>query len=189
MCCLFAGLALSGAPDAECASLRHDSLPAQFLRSHPMNDEDLRYLRAAIALARQAREHGNRPFGAVLVGANGRILGEAENTAATTGDSTGHAELNLIREVCPAYPRDELAAATLYASGEPCPMCATAIFWSGIGRVVFGISSHIVYEMAGDPPDQLRLSTRDVLASGRRPVQVEGPVIEEEARQVFEGFF
>jgi tRNA(adenine34) deaminase len=154
-----------------------------------MNDADLRHLRAAIAAARQAREHGNRPFGAVLVGADGRVLGEGENTQATTGDPTGHAELNLIHEVCPAYTREELAGATLYASGEPCPMCAAAIFWSGIGRVVFGISSRAVYEMAGDPPDQLRLSTREVLARGRRPVEVEGPVLEEEARQVFESFF
>lgn len=154
-----------------------------------MNDADLTHLRAAIAAARRAREHGDSPFGAVLVRADGRILGEGENTEVTTGDPTGHAELNLIRKVCPAYTRGELAGSTLYASGEPCPMCAAGIFWSGIGRVVFGISSRAVYEMAHDPPDQLRLSIREVLASGQRHVQVEGPVMEEEARQVFDGFF
>lgn len=154
-----------------------------------MSETDLRHLRSAIGLARRARERGNRPFGAVLVGADGRVLGEGENTVATSGDPTGHAELNLIREVGPRLTAEERAEATLYASGEPCPMCAAAIFWSGIGRVVFGLGSREIYEMAGDPPDQLRLSIRDVLASGGRPVSVEGPVVEEEARAVFEGFF
>jgi tRNA(Arg) A34 adenosine deaminase TadA len=154
-----------------------------------MNQNDPPHLRAAFALARRAREHGDRPFGSVLVAADGRVLAEARNTQLTTRDCTGHAEMNLIREQCPGHGRDELAGATLYASGEPCPMCAAAIFWSGIGRVVFGLSSRTLYEMAGDPRDQLRLSCREVLASGRRDVTVVGPVLEDEARQVFEGFF
>jgi tRNA(Arg) A34 adenosine deaminase TadA len=154
-----------------------------------MNDADLDHLRAAIALARRAREQGNRPFGALLVAADGRVLGEGENTASITGDPTGHAELNLIREVCSGYTRDELAGATLYASGEPCPMCAAALFWSGIGRLVYGLSARAIYEMAGDPPEQLRLSAREVLASGGRAVAVEGPVLEAEAGEVFTGFF
>ena len=154
-----------------------------------MNHSDLLHLRAAIDLARRARERGNRPFGAVLVSAEGRVLGEGENTASSTGDPTGHAELNLIREVGPRLTAEERAGSTMYASGEPCPMCAAAIFWSGIGRVVFGLGSREIYEMAGDPPDQLRLSIHEVLASGGRPVVVEGPSIEEEARRVFEGFF
>lgn len=154
-----------------------------------MSERDLRHLRAAIDLARRARERGDRPFGAVLVGADGRVLGEGENTVATSGDATGHAELNLVREVGPRLTAEERAGSTLYASGEPCPMCAAAIFWSGIGRVVFGLGSREIHQMAGDSPDQLRLSARDVLASGGRRVSVEGPVLEEEARAVFRGFF
>lgn len=154
-----------------------------------MHEDDLTHLRAAIALARRARERGNRPFGAVLVAADGRVLGEGENTATTSGDPTGHAELNLIREIAPEYTREALAGATLYASGEPCPMCAAALFWSGIGRLVFGLSARAIYEMAGDPPEQLRLSAREVLASGGRAVAVEGPMLEAEAGEVFAGFF
>jgi tRNA(Arg) A34 adenosine deaminase TadA len=154
-----------------------------------MTAVDLQHLRTAIAVARRAREHGNRPFGALLVAADGRVLAEAENTQLTSGDCTGHAELNLIRERGASHTRDELAGATLYASAEPCAMCAGAVFWSGIGRLVFGLGSGDIYAMAGDPPEQLRLSCRDVLASGRRAVVVEGPALEDEARRLFEGFF
>lgn len=154
-----------------------------------MNDSDLRHLRAAIAVARSAREHGNRPFGAVLVSAGGQQLAEAENTQVTSGDCTAHAEMNLIRNACLRFARPELDGATLYASGEPCAMCAAAIFWSGIGRVVFGLGGAAIHAMAGDVPDQLRLPCRDVLDTGRRRVAVEGPAIEDEARRVFEGFF
>lgn len=154
-----------------------------------MTDVDQRHLRHAIVLARQARERGNRPFGAVLVAADGRVLAKAENTQLTTGDCTGHAELNLIREVCGRLDVRALAEATLYASGEPCAMCAGAIFWGGIGRVVYGLDSAAIHAMAGDAPDQLRLSCREVLASGGRPVTVVGPLLADEARRVFDGFF
>jgi tRNA(adenine34) deaminase len=154
-----------------------------------MTQADLRHLRSAIAVARRGREHGNRPFGALPVAADGRVLAEAENTELTTGDSTGHAELNLIREHCAGYTRDELAGATLYASGQPCAMCAGAVLWSGVGRLVFGLGSAESYAMADDAPDHRRLSCREVLTSGRRPVAVEGPAREVEARRVFDGFF
>src|SRR5687768_14770951 len=112
--------------------------------NEPLNDagaEDERWLRAAIIVARQAMTAGNAPFGAVLVAADGRLLLEAGNTVLTSGDATGHAELNLIREATQRLDPATLAGATLYASTEPCPMCAGAVFWSGIGRVVFGLSS------------------------------------------------
>ena len=108
----------------------------------PLNERDGRYLRAAIALSMKARERGNRPFGAVVVAADGALLSEAWNDTAESGDCTGHAETNAIRRLgTTGASREALAAATLYSSGEPCVMCAGAIFWSNIGRVVFGIDA------------------------------------------------
>ena len=154
-----------------------------------MNQADLTHLRHAIALARRAREQGNGPFGAVLVDDLGAVLLEGENTQVTGRDCTGHAETNLVREATRRFPRETLARCTVYASAEPCGMCAGAIFWSGVGRVVFALSSPRLYSLAGDRPNQLLIRCADLLASGRRRVEVVGPAIEDEARAVFDGYF
>ena len=62
-----------------------------------MNDTDIAHLRTAIEVAQKAREHGNHPFGAILVDENDRVVLEAENTVVTERDCTGHAETNLMR--------------------------------------------------------------------------------------------
>ena len=154
-----------------------------------MNTEqrDAEYMRQAIALARKARERGNHPFGAVLVGADGQVLAEGENTVTSDRDITGHAETNLLREAYRAHDATTLADATLYASGEPCPMCAGTIFWCGVGRVVFGVSGPRIRELSPQfaTAPALRLSCREVLAAGSRPTEVAGPILGEEAERVF----
>jgi tRNA(Arg) A34 adenosine deaminase TadA len=99
------------------------------------------------ACREQARERGDNPFGAVLVGEDGRILAECQNTQNTERDVTGHAETNLLRDACRLYDPKTLAASTLYSSGEPCAMCSGTIFWSGVGRVFYGMSSDRLYEL------------------------------------------
>ena len=154
-----------------------------------MNETDLKLLRAAIALAQSAVAHGNHPFGALLADTHGNVLLEAENTVVTERDCTGHAETNLVREAGRWHPREALSRCTLYASTEPCAMCAGAIFWSGVGRVVFALGSPRLSELMGDTPDQLLPRCADVLAGGMRRVEVVGPALEGEAEQVFTGFF
>ena len=146
-------------------------------------------LRAAIALAASAREHGNHPFGALLVDDDGNILLTAENTVNTQHDATGHAELNLVREASGKFDAEVLEKATLYTSTEPCPMCSGAIFWSGIGKVVYALSEDGLYGMTADSPESLKLSCREVFARGGRPVEVTGPLLEQEAARVHEGFW
>ena len=117
------------------------------------------------------------------------MLAEGRNTVNTEGDVTGHAEANLIREASRRYDTDTLSASTLYASAEPCAMCSGAIFWAGVGRVVYGLGADRIYDMF--PPDEenpvMRLPCRDVLAAGTRRTEVVGPVLEEEAMRPFEG--
>jgi tRNA(Arg) A34 adenosine deaminase TadA len=145
-----------------------------------------RFVRAAIEEARAARDADNPPFGAVLVDADGAVLGRAGNTEGRTGDCTGHAETNLVRAATPQYVPDRLRGATLYASTEPCAMCAGAIFWARIGRVVFGLRAGRLYDMKGPAGRQLALSCEAVLDRGNHEVEVIGPVLEDEAAAVFD---
>jgi len=151
-------------------------------------ETDARYLRRSLELARLARETGNEPFGSLLVGGDGTIVVEAGNTVLTERDATGHAEVNVVRAACTRVERTGLAGHTLYASTEPCPMCAAAIYWSGIGRVVFALGAGTFREVAG-VDDRLELSCREVLARGTRVVEVSGPHLEEEAADVHEGYW
>ncbi|WP_244871582.1 nucleoside deaminase [Catellatospora sp. TT07R-123] len=145
----------------------------------------------AVAVAAQARAHGNHPFGALLADSTGTVLLTAENTVVTGRDVTGHAETNLVRLASAAYPAAELNALTLFTSTEPCAMCSGAIFWSGIGSVVYALAESGLYELTGDDPENLtlRLPCRDVFAAGRRPILVEGPFDLPEAREVHAGFW
>ena len=150
---------------------------------------DLGHLRATLALAHQARAHGNAPFGALLVDAQQQVLLAAENTAMTTRDLTGHAELNLVRQAVQLYERERLASAAIYCSTEPCAMCAAAIHWSGIGRVVFALSAADFYTLVGSSPDHLHLSCREVFARTGRAITVVGPVaaLDDEAKAMHAG--
>jgi tRNA(Arg) A34 adenosine deaminase TadA len=153
--------------------------------------EDEGHLLVAIELARRSREKGNHPFGSLLVDATGRVLIEAENTAVAGGDWLGHAEFNLVRDACAKFGPEFLGSCTLYTSTEPCAMCSGAIYWSGIGRVVYALGSDtleaIVNDQEGDAT--LALRCREVFARGGRTVEVGGPMLEDRAREVHLNFW
>ncbi len=157
----------------------------------PASAADLDHLRRAIAVADSARSHGNHPFGAILVGPDGAVALEAENTVVTESDITGHAETNLVRLAGREIPLDALPGYTLYTSCEPCAMCSGAIYWSGIGRVVYALPEEALYALTGDHPENptLALPTRTVLAAGSRAIDVSGPHLEKEAAASHEGFW
>ncbi|AMB59142.1 nucleoside deaminase [Microterricola viridarii] len=154
---------------------------------------DLDRLRDSIRVAELARGHGNHPFGAVLTDAAGTVLLEAENTVTTAYDATGHAETNLVRLASRDYSPAELASCTLYTSCEPCVMCAGAIYWAGIGRVVYALAEAELYAITGANPENptMRLPCREVFAAGQRPTAVTGPAVAlaAEARAVHDGFW
>jgi tRNA(Arg) A34 adenosine deaminase TadA len=152
---------------------------------------EIKHLRTSITVAWRAREKGNHPFGAVLVDENDRVVLEAENTVVTGRDATGHAETNLVRLATQQFSPEELARCSLYASTEPCAMCAGAIHWSQIGRVVYALSEIDLYAIIGPSPEHLLLSCREVFAHSKRPIEVLGPIsaLEAEARAVHKDFW
>ena len=145
-------------------------------------DRDAHFLRHSFEVARRAISHGNHPFGAVLVDADGKVLIEAENGYMPGHDGTAHAERLLATEAC-IIDAATLRNATIYSSAEPCAMCAGAIYWAGIGRLVYGLSEQRLRKLTGDHPENLTLDLpcRDVFASGQRSIEVIGPLLEDEA--------
>jgi tRNA(Arg) A34 adenosine deaminase TadA len=106
-----------------------------------VTEADLRHLRRCVELATEAVEAGDFPFGSVLVAADGTVLAEDRNREVTTGDPTRHPEFALARWAATNMTSPERATATVYTSGEHCPMCAAAHGWAGLGRIVYATSS------------------------------------------------
>jgi len=155
-----------------------------------MDDTTERLMRVALDIARRSRDHGNHPFGALLVDQDNNIVLTAENTVVTENDCTGHAETNLMRYASQKYDRDFLIKCTLYTTAEPCPMCSGAIYWGNVRRVVYGLSEDRMYAMFDENSEHiLLLRCRDVFAKGHKQIEVIGPVLEEEALSVHEGFW
>ena len=155
---------------------------------HP-SERDARFLRRSFEVARRAMMHGNHPFGAVLVDRSGNVLIEAENGYMPSHDSTAHAERLLATQACTTLDADTLRGATIYSSAEPCAMCSGAIYWAGIGRLVYGLSEHRLRAFTGNHPENptLNLPCREVFASVQRPTEVVGPLLEDEAAVLHEG--
>jgi tRNA(Arg) A34 adenosine deaminase TadA len=145
-------------------------------------DETL--LRRAFDVAKQAREAGDHPFGSVLADGEGKLLMEQGNGYSSEGrDRTAHAERLLASRAARAYDLDFLARCTLYTSAEPCAMCAGAIYWAGIGRVVYGQTERSLKAATGahDENPTLDLPCEIVFSAGQRATEVVGPLLEEES--------
>jgi tRNA(Arg) A34 adenosine deaminase TadA len=139
------------------------------------NESELKHLRRCIELATKAMEDGNEPFGSVLVAEDGTMLAEDHNRV-SSGDRTRHPEFELARWAAANMAPRERAAATVYTSGEHCPMCAAAHGWVGLGRIVYVSSSEQLVawlKELGAPASPVRpLPIRDIVPG----LIVEGPV-------------
>lgn len=153
------------------------------------SDDDLRYLRRCVELATHALEAGDEPFGSVLVAADGTILAEDHNRVAS-GDQTRHPELALARWAARRMTAAERAAATVFTSGEHCPMCAAAHGWVGLGRIFYVSSSQQLAawltELGVPAPPVRPLPIGDIVPD----VVIEGPVpeLEEQVRGLHRRF-
>ncbi|MFC6885026.1 MULTISPECIES: nucleoside deaminase [Actinomadura] len=140
-----------------------------------MDDNDLRHLRRCVELAEAALEAGEEPFGSVLVGADGAVLAEDHNRITSTGDPTAHPELALAQWAALNLSPGDRAGATVYTSGEHCPMCSAAHGWAGVGRVVYAVSAARLAEFSAEiglPESPVRPIPVQDVAPG---VTVEGP--------------
>jgi tRNA(Arg) A34 adenosine deaminase TadA len=154
-----------------------------------MAEHDAYFLRRSFDVARRAAGRGNHPFGAILVDESHNVLIEAENGYLPDHDGTAHAERLLATEACTTLGPDVLRKATLYSSAEPCAMCAGAIYWAGIGRLVYGLSEQRLRAVTGNHPENptLDLPCREVFRSGQRATEVLGPLLEDEAEALHAG--
>jgi tRNA(Arg) A34 adenosine deaminase TadA len=157
-----------------------------------LEPQDERWLRRAIALAEDAVARGSRPFGAVVARKNGALVAEAASVPpADTRDWTAHSEMQALRLASAILSWDELADCTLYASGEPCPMCAAALYWCNLPRLVFGLSEAGMRALRSRHARAagIEMSAREVLSRAPRATEIIGPALEEAARAAHERFW
>ena len=153
---------------------------------------DTELLRRAIALAETSVTRGGRPFGAVVCDGDGRIVAEAGSVAPVDPrDWTAHSEMQALRAASAVLDWEALGQATIYASGEPCPMCAAAIYWCNVRRLVFCVSESAMralrapYERAAG----IAMRCEEIFARCGRKVDVVGPLLEEEGLPVHRQFW
>ncbi|RKT18069.1 tRNA(Arg) A34 adenosine deaminase TadA [Streptomyces sp. 1114.5] len=133
-------------------------------------------LRRAVAIAARAVAQGDAPYGSLLAGPDGEILAEARNTVRRDKDITAHPELKLARWAARELDPDTAARTTMYTSCQPCGMCTGGLVRSGIGRVVYALSTE---QLVALNPE-----------SGAWPtVTQEGPVLYDEARLAIETYY
>lgn len=153
-------------------------------------EKDKEHLRHAISLAYKATALGNEPYASILVGPDGEFLLEGLNSCLAGRDSTGHGEMNVIRQASQKYDPDFLWKCSIYVPGTPCPMCACAIFYSNIGRVVSAIQINDSDDYKEWNLATLSLSLREILQRGNKDIVIDGPYPEltEECLKKLEGF-
>ena len=144
------------------------------------------YIRETIDLAREAAERGNTPFGALLV-VDGKVARRSRNTTVADDDITAHPELKLARWAARELPARERAECTMYASTEPCEMCATAIHYAGLGRVVFSVSSDALARVRGG--EVSGFACEELIDAKGGETTVECPALESEGLAVHEAFY
>lgn len=142
-----------------------------------MNETDLSHLRRCVQLATQALDEGDEPFGSVLVGVDGTVLAEDGNRA-LSNEATRHPEFELARWAGAQLTAEQRAAATVYTSGEHCPMCSAAHAWVGLGRIVYAASAEQLSSWLADwgvAPSPVRVLSINDVAPG---IVVAGPAAE-----------
>ena len=152
--------------------------------SPDLSPRDLELLRMAIRLSDESKARGRHPFAALVANERGEVVVTAgNNSMPPEGDPTQHAELVAAAQAAKLLTPEELARCTLFTSAEPCCMCAGAIYWTNIGRVVYALSEHALLGLTGDHPENptFSLPCREVFARGQRRVEVVGPLLEQEA--------
>ena len=143
----------------------------------PAQAEDAGFMRLALA----EEGAGDFPFGAVIV-KNGQVLASGRDSGKRLNDPTAHGEMMAIRAFVAAHPAGEMKGATIYTTGESCPMCMGAIIWCGLGRVVYGASIEELSSRIG----QILIDDKTIAAATPfATVEITGGVLAKEALALF----
>jgi tRNA(Arg) A34 adenosine deaminase TadA len=140
-----------------------------------MNSED--FMRLALEEAKK----GDAPYGAVIVKDN-QVVALAHNTVKRDSDPSAHAEINVIRNLTAQLQNPSLEGYTIYTTGEPCPMCATACVWTGISEIVYGAS---IEDLVSVNQSQINISCEEVITKSFRKIKVQRGVLREECLKLF----
>ena len=155
------------------------------LEKNNVRSEDEGFMAEAIRLSQLAVEHGNEPFGAVLV-KGGEIVFRNENQIYTQHDPTFHGEAGLIRRFCAQTGITDLQDYTLYSSCEPCFMCSGTMVWVKLGRLVYGASNNDLENMLGNEGCNC---SRMVFEHSFWHPQVTAGVLRQESLAILKGYF
>lgn len=139
------------------------------------------YLRLSFTYAIEAKKLGDSPFGALIINENNDIIARAGNTASSENSVTYHAEINAIQQAEYNRGKGKLKGCTLVSSAEPCPMCASAILWSGLSKLVYGVS---IYTLQSKGVDQIEIGCREILHHAEQNIEIIGPRLEKEGIDV-----
>ncbi|MBE8969808.1 nucleoside deaminase [Nostocales cyanobacterium LEGE 12452] len=140
-----------------------------------MNPES--FMRLALTEAKK----GDAPYGAVIVKDN-EVVAVAHNTVRRDNDPSAHAEINAIRSLTAKLNNPSLEGYTIYTTGEPCPMCATACVWSGLSEIVYGASIH---DLISVNQSQISISCEEVIDKSFRKIKVTKNVLKNECLELF----
>ena len=149
-----------------------------------ITDAERTHLLRAIELGEAAHSKGNRPFGAVVVAADGSLLAEAENSTVTDDDIASHAEINAIRRICRAQAQDRLIGATAFTNFPPCPMCAGAMMRYGFAKIVYGARWETMVLGVPQQSAAFGIDLEKMTSHAALPLSVVGPSLENEAAAI-----
>ncbi|MEH1925499.1 nucleoside deaminase [Nostoc sp.] len=135
------------------------------------------FMRLALAEAKE----GDAPYGAVIVKDN-EVVAVAHNTVRRDNDPSAHAEINVIRSLTAKLKNPSLEGYSIYTTGEPCPMCATACVWSGLSEIVYGAS---IQDLISLNQSQINISSEEVISKSFRNIKVTKGVLKNECLELF----
>lgn len=141
-----------------------------------MNQED--FMRLALEEAKK----GDAPYGAVIVKDN-QVVAQAHNTVKRDNDPSAHAEINVIRSLTTQVKNPSLEGYTIYTTGEPCPMCASACVWTGLSEIIYGAS---IEDLVLANQSQINISCEEVIVKSFRKIKVTRGVLREECIKLFQ---
>ena len=134
-----------------------------------------------MALALAEAKKGDSPYGAVIVKDN-EVVAKAYNTVIRDSDPSAHAEMNAIRDLTTKNNSPSLAGYTMYASGEPCAMCAAACIWAGVEEIIIGAS---IQDLIDINQSQIHLSCEEIIAKSSKKIKVTKGVLRQESIALF----